>query len=158
MKKGLLSAVCASAVLLGTLSVCAQGPEAPLPAAEVPPHHEMVKGPRPGEMPRPPHMKKMKEDLGKKLGLTEEQEEQARKIREEGREKMKPLMEEQRELHKKMNEIRKENMAEFEEILTPEQKQKFSEIKKEMESRRPFKKRFGPKDKGGFVPEKADKK
>ena len=78
--------------------------------------------PEPQKMER---MHKMKRpDLVKKLNLTEEQKEQAEKIREDGREKMKKM-------HKQMQELRKENMAEFEKILTPEQKAEFEKIKAE---------------------------
>ena len=145
MKKNLLSFVCASAILAGAWNVCAQEAGAPLPppGGDVPPHHEMMK--------RPPHHERMKhaprpeKNLAKELGLTAEQEEQARKIREDGREKMKPLMDEIKKVHEKMNELRKENMEEFEKILTPEQKDKFAEIKKKMEERRPHKGPKGPK-------------
>lgn len=77
----------------------------------------------------------MREDLAKKLNLTDEQKEQADKIREEGRKKMEPLMKEKKELRKKMDKLRKENMEDFEEILTPEQKAEFAKIKEEHRTR-----------------------
>lgn len=80
---------------------------------------------------RPRHEMKMHEDLAQKLNLTDEQKTMADKIREDGRKQMKPLMEEQKALHEKMDKLRKENMEEFEKILTPEQKETFSKIKKE---------------------------
>ncbi len=96
-------------------------------------------------------------NLGKKLNLTEEQSAKAKGIRENSRSKIKPLIEELRaekekyremvknkaskealqtqrekilELRKKAQVINKENMANFEQILTPEQKTQFSELKK----------------------------
>ena len=79
---------------------------------------------------RPKAEMKMRKTLAERLNLTDEQREQADKIREEGRVKMKPLIEEQKELHKQMNEVRKANLEEFEKILTPEQKKAFDEMKK----------------------------
>ena len=65
----------------------------------------------------------------------------AKKIHEQGREKMKPLMEEGKVLHEKMNKVRKENMAEFEKILTDEQKENFEKMKQnfreEFKNKRP---------------------
>ncbi len=80
------------------------------------------------DMPPPPPqmelMHKNKPDLAKRLNLSEEQKEKAEAVRLKGREQMK-------EMHKKMQELRKNNMAEFEKILTPEQKTEFDKIKKE---------------------------
>ena len=69
--------------------------------------------------------KKMAEDLG----LTQEQQEQAKKVREKGQEEIKPLMEEMKALREKIDAKRKANMEEFEKILTEDQKKKFGEMK-----------------------------
>ena len=74
--------------------------------------------------PKIEHMQKMEQDLAKKLSLTDAQQEKAKEIRQKGREQMK-------EMHEKMQKLRQENMKEFENILTPEQKEKFEEIKNE---------------------------
>ena len=79
------------------------------------------------------HAKKMEmrhEKMSKELNLTAEQKTKAKEIRIEGRKEMKPLMMEMKSLRKKMDKIRAENKSEFEEILTPEQKEKFATIKK----------------------------
>ena len=113
MKKLILMVVCTSIFTVGGLNVYAHQP---LPMEKMPPRHEMkMKGPK---------------DFAKELGLTDEQKLLAEKVREEGRKKMEPLMQERKVLHDKMETIRKENMAEFEKILTPEQKEKFEDIRK----------------------------
>lgn len=130
MKKILLNSLCAAAVMFGASAAMAQSVDDMPPPS--PPGHEF-------DAPRPPmkgpHAKKGMhagpDKLAEELGLSDEQKEQAKKIHEQGREKVKPLMEEMKNLHKKMEELRKENMAEFEKILTPEQKDKFEEIKAE---------------------------
>lgn len=71
----------------------------------------------------------MQKELADKLNLTDEQRERAKKIYDEGREQMRPLMEEGRVLHEKMEKVRKENLAEFEKILTDEQKKEFEDMK-----------------------------
>jgi len=99
--------------------------------------------------------------LKQQLNLTEEQDVKAKQLREQSREKIKPVFEQikaekakmkelreqnagkeelakQREkiadLMKQTKEIHKQNLVNFEEILTPEQKTKFQEIKaKKME-------------------------
>ena len=118
MKKILLSAVCVSVLTFGALVVGAQegADSRPLP----PPPHEMN---------LQEHHEKMSQKLAEDLGLSDEQKSQADKIREEGRKKMEPLMKEKKILHQKMDAVRKSNMEDFEKILTPEQRQKFSEIK-----------------------------
>ncbi len=73
---------------------------------------------------------KMAETIAKKLDLTAEQQEQAKKIREQGKKEIEPLMNEMKDLRQKMDAKRRANMEEFEKILTPEQKAKFEEIKK----------------------------
>lgn len=109
MKKMLLTAVCASVLTFG----------AGLAAAE----------PLPNKAPMEPGPVRMEEPLAKKLNLTEEQKQQAEKIREDGRKKMEPLMHERKLLREEMEQVRKENMEEFEKILTPEQKKIFDEMK-----------------------------
>lgn len=112
MKKWLLVAVGISFIGGGILNANAE-PLPPVPEAG-----------------RPKAEMRMRKPLADKLNLTEEQREQADKIREDGRAKMKPLIEEQKELRKQMDEVRKANMEEFEKILTPEQKKVFDEMKK----------------------------
>lgn len=73
--------------------------------------------------------KKMTEKLTKELGLTDEQQEQSKAIHDKGKADMEPLMKEMKDLREKMDAVRKANMEEFEKILTPEQKQKFEEMK-----------------------------
>lgn len=83
--------------------------------------------------------------LADELGLTEEQRAQAEKIRKEGHEKAKPLMKQMKEIRQKLDEERKTNLAEFEKILTPEQKAQFNQIKEKMKHRGPghvWKKKF----------------
>lgn len=116
-----------------------------------------------------------------KLGLTDAQKAQAKEIRLRDREKMEPVMkemkakrdqmealknsdapdkeakmkalrEEMKPLWEKANAARKENMAEFEKILTPEQKAKFEEMKKEMKNRPPH----GPGRPGGEFGKKGE--
>ncbi len=134
MKKILLNSLCAAAVMFGARAVMA-APDGELPPPP-PPGHEF-------EMPRPPmgkhdmkgpHGKEMRggpDKLAKDLGLSDEQKKQAEEIHKKGREKVKPLMDEMKKIHEKMEKLRKENMAEFEKILTPEQKDKFEKVKAE---------------------------
>lgn len=125
-------------------------------AADIQPNHK--------DRPLPPH-RISKEDMAKReaafdqrLGLTEEQKQQAKDLRIKGHEKMKPIMEdlftkkqearklqqkkfsgkklkklntEIQELEKQAREIRRTNMKDFEAILTPEQKATLKEMKKE---------------------------
>ena len=107
MKSRYLSLLCGAAFLCCASAVTAQEPPAP-----------------PADGPRSELAQKAEDNLAKKLKLTDEQKEQARKIHKEGREQMK-------EMHEKMQELRKSNMEEFEKILTPEQKAEFDKIKKE---------------------------
>ena len=142
MKNILLSAVCASVLVVGAFAVRAQGT----------PDAGMMPPPPPYEM----NMEKFHEKMGKKheemskklaedLGLSDEQKAQADKIREEGHAKMEPLMQECKALHEKMDALRKANMEEFEKILTPEQKAKFEAIKVKHKGRKFGGKHFAPK-------------
>ncbi len=111
-----------------------------------------AKGPK-GDFDRRPsieEIKKHEEKFAEKLGLSKEQKEKAKELRQEGRKKMEPLMKQKKELHEKMERLRKENMEQFEKILTAEQKEKLKEIKKEHKEKR-FGKRHhkGKKDKPG---------
>lgn len=115
MKKWLYS-VCAAAIMLGAAGAYAQEKK-PVPPAEGPRHEQ--------------RMEQMENKLAQELGLTAEQQAQARKIHQEGRKKVKPLMDEMKDIRKKMDDLRQENMKEFEAILTPEQKAKFEKIKTE---------------------------
>ncbi len=137
MKKLMLTAVCAAAVMLGSISANAQEEMLPPPS----PGHEMLpppppefgpghKGPRAHgpKFDREMH-KKLADRFAKDLGLSEEQIAKADKIREDGRKKVEPLMKQMDELRRKADELRKENMKEFEAILTPEQKTRLEEMK-----------------------------
>ncbi|MBQ8870468.1 MAG: hypothetical protein IJ019_03735 [Alphaproteobacteria bacterium] len=74
--------------------------------------------------------KKIAQEMATNLDLTQEQQEQAKQIREKGQEEIKPLMNQMKELRKKLDEKRKANMEEFEKILNADQKKKFEEMKK----------------------------
>ena len=89
MKKWLYS-VCAAAMMLGAAEAYTQEKK-PVPPAERP-HHEQ-------------RMEQMEDKLAQELGLTAEQQVQAKKIRQEGRKKVKPLMDEMKDIRKKMDEI-----------------------------------------------------
>lgn len=132
MKKSLLMLLCATSMVLGATAVSAQ--DAKL------------------DRPMPPRHEKMRDHLGKKLNLTEEQEAKAKALREDGFKKMKPLMEEMKTLREKMDQLRKDDMKAFEEILTPEQKAEFDKIKAERKPRhdKGFKKgKFGKDSRRG---------
>lgn len=122
MNKTLLTAFCAAGLLMGTSQVMAQEPE----MAPPPPHEEMAR--RPGELGLR-HPDKMQDRLADELKLSDEQKTQLKQMREANREKMKPLMEQMKELRRQMDELRKNDMESFEQILTPEQKKVFEEIK-----------------------------
>ena len=135
MKKILLATLCATGILVGANFAKAQEVEnlPPPPAGdmgELPPPPHFGHGPR-GHGPSPEMREKMEKKMAEELGLTEEQQAKAKEIREEGRKKVEPLMLQMKELREKMDEMRKENMAEFEAILTPEQKTKLEKIKAE---------------------------
>lgn len=72
---------------------------------------------------------KMQNKIAEDLGLTAEQQEQAKAIHEKGKADIEPLMKEMKALREKMDAKRRANMEEFEKILTPEQKAKFEELK-----------------------------
>lgn len=113
MKKRYLSILCGAALLCGATAVSAkEGTPAP-------------------QGPRPEQMQKMEDDLATKLKLTDEQRAKAHQIHQEGRAHMKKM-------HEEMQAARKANMAEFEKILTPEQKKEFDKIKTEHEHMRKF--------------------
>ena len=124
MKKYLTTTICAFALVLST-SVFAEDTI-----------DETMPPPPPAEQIAKHHKGDMQKELADKLNLTVEQREQAKKIHEEGRKKMKPLMEEAKKLHKKMDNLRQENMAEFEKILTDDQKKEMEKIKED------FRKKF----------------
>lgn len=138
MKKTLLSFVCALAVIIGAQSVIA----ADSPAFKNPATHKVAQehqnfGRRPkGPLSVSPEQaqkmqKEMDDKLASKLNLTDEQRVSAEKIRADGRAKMKPLMEQMKDIRRQMDEIRKQNMNEFENILTPDQKQAFEKMKQD---------------------------
>ena len=133
MNKKLLTLLCAGGIIAGS-TVFAQENDMPPPP---PPGHELdhpLRHTGPDEKgPGFDHEfhKKMADKFAADLGLTEEQKKEADKIRESGREKMKPLMDEMKMLRGKMDQLREENMKEFENILTPEQKTKLEQMKKD---------------------------
>ena len=127
MKKLWLSAVCAAVLMTGAAQAMAQEDMLPPPL----PEHEMS---HPGTEPgwHGPKFDERRHERAAKLaddlGLTAEQRAQADKIRQDGRDKMEPLIQQMDELRQKMNQVRKDNMADFEKILTPEQKAKMDQI------------------------------
>ena len=167
MKKLMLTALCATAVMLGSVSVSAQEEMLPPPP---PPHDEMLPQPHPKFGPEhkgprahgPKFDKKKHEEMADKfadkLDLTKEQREQAEKIRQDGRKKMEPLMKEMKELRQKMDELRRENMEEFEKILTPEQKKQLDEMKPKHDKRWKADKKHHKKLKAEKKAEKKAKK
>ena len=116
------------------------------------------------DMPKMEHMEKhmpfnpevMEAKLADKLGLSEEQRTKAQTIREAGHKKVKPLIKEMKKIRKEMDKLRHENMEEFEKILTPEQKKKFNELKKEMKNKphKKFKMRGHRGEHNSFEPKK----
>ena len=129
MKKYLLATICAMTLAMSSNIYAADEHDNTMPP---PPSAEQMMKHRRGDLQK---------ELADKLNLSEEQRAAAKKIHEDGRTKMKPLMEEARALHEKMDKLRKENMAEFENILTSEQKDKMEQLKQEfrkkMQSRKP---------------------
>ena len=91
MKKLLLSAVCAVVLFGGAADVSAKE----------------SKGDFDGR-PSIEEMKKHEEMFAEKLGLSKEQKEKAKELRQEGRKKMEPLMKQKKELYEKMDKVRKE--------------------------------------------------
>jgi len=125
-KKLLLCSVFSAALLLGAgiLNAKDAAPaEDTTPKAEFIKHHKDFKG-RHGFNP-----------LEDKLGLSDEQKEQAKKIHEQGRKEIEPLLDEMKALREKMDAVRKKNMEEFEKILTPEQKTKLEEMKTQIDEK-----------------------
>jgi len=149
MKKILLTAVCFGVMSWG-IANAQVADDMPLPPP--PPHGDEMLPPPPRDGKHMAEMeKKMSEKLADELGLSQEQQEQAKNIRKAGREKLKPLFEEMKTIREKMDKIRKENMQTFEEILTPEQKAKLKEIKDKHHEK--MKKRFkGRHDKKRMMP------
>lgn len=153
MKKLVLTVVCATTVMLGSISINAQEKPLPVQPTEIALKH---KGPRAHGWKFDKEMhKKMADRFAKDLGLSEEQIAKADKIREEGRKKVEPLMKQMDELRRQADELRKENMKEFEAILTPEQKTRLEEIKNKHEEMRKHRKEERKLRKDKF---KADKK
>lgn len=76
------------------------------------------------------HHQKMARKMAKDLSLSDEQQAQADKIREDGREKIKPLMDQMLKLRQQIDQERRKNMEDFEKILTPQQKERFEEMKR----------------------------
>ena len=89
--------------------------------------------------------KEMAKKMADDLNLTEEQQEKAKAIHEKGKKDIEPLMDEMKDLRQKMDEKRRANMEEFEQILTPEQKAKFDEMKKNAPEHHKKGEHFGPR-------------
>jgi Spy/CpxP family protein refolding chaperone len=79
----------------------------------------------------PEHHKKMAEKLAADLNLTEDQIAVAERLREESRKKIEPLMQQMGDLRQQIDAERRANMEAFEKILTPEQKTRFDQIRKD---------------------------
>jgi Spy/CpxP family protein refolding chaperone len=72
-----------------------------------------------------------REDLAKLLNLTPEQKKQEKALREQTKTELKPIGEQIQSLMNQARAIHEKHLAEFEKILTPEQKTKFEQILKE---------------------------
>jgi len=119
MKKTFLSILLGATIIsAGAFCVNAQTPDTPdMPKIEHKINHEEMR-------------QKMQNKIAEDLGLTAEQQEQAKAIHEKGKAEIEPLMKEMKALREKMDAKRRANMEEFEKILTPDQKAKFEELKK----------------------------
>ena len=150
MNKFILSALLTSTIMFsGTLKAAENDMTVPPPAHE---HVEMGKAFKGFDKD---FHEKMAKKMATDLNMTEEQQAQAKKIREDGRIKIKPLMDQMKDLREKIDTERRANMEEFEKILTPEQKKKFDEMKEkgpfgkkdEMDFKKHHKKPFDAKHK-----------
>lgn len=119
MKKTFLSILLGATIIsAGAFGVNAQTPDTPdMPKIEHKFDHKEMH-------------QKMQKKIAEDLGLTAEQQEQAKTIHEKGKADMEPLMKEMKDLREKMDAKRRANMEEFEKILTPDQKAKFEDLKK----------------------------
>ena len=124
MKKNYLTLLCATALLYGT-SFAYAADDMTMPPPPQMEHHQRMER----------HHEKMAQKLADDLKLTDEQRAKAKEMRQQAREKIKPLIDEMKKIRKKMDTIRQENMAAFEEILTPEQKETFAKIKAERKAK-----------------------
>lgn len=106
-----------------------------------------------GRKPNPEMQKQMQQKLVKKLKLSEEQKEQAKKIHEKGMREIEPVIKEIKALHKKAEEMRKANMDEFKSILTEEQLKIFESLPKP-----PHAKKHHNKEDKGFKKMKDENK
>ncbi len=97
------------------------------------------------EPPRPPKMdrKKMLERLSKTIELTPSQVAQIKKVDAAFEEKEREIDEKMKEIHEKRREIMKAKKAELDKILTPEQKEKLKEMRKEKRENRSIQKEVG---------------
>ena len=127
MKKIYLPILCATALMCSSYEASAQEDITMPPPPSVEHHADFQKMEK--------HHEKMATKLAEKLNLNEEQKEKAQEMRKAARQKMKPLLEQMKELRKKMDTLRQDNMKEFENILTPEQKEIFAKIKEERKAK-----------------------
>ncbi len=127
MKNSFFSLLLAG-TMLATFNVNAQTPA--LADSNEPQMHQKLSAEEMRQKMEERHQK-MAEKLADDLNLTDEQRQKAKEINENGRKEMEPMMEEMKNIREKMDTKRQENMQEFEKILTPEQKAKFDNMKKE---------------------------
>ena len=120
MKKSYLTLLCATALLCGT-SFAYASDDITMPPPPQTEHHQRMER----------HHEKMAQKLADDLNLTDEQKTKAQQMRKSARAQMKPLLDQMKDLRKKMDLLRQENMKDFENILTPEQKETFAKIKAE---------------------------
>lgn len=111
MKKSMLTAVCAAALILGAVQVQAQQ--------------------NPAMPQRPMSQAQNNGGLFEQLNLTTEQQEAYQKIKDTTRDKMAEVRKEMKVYLDKIEALRVEEQNEFEKILTPEQKNIFDQYKAE---------------------------
>ncbi|MDR1694433.1 MAG: hypothetical protein LBR70_04495 [Lactobacillaceae bacterium] len=143
MKKILFATVCATTLFLGAAAINAQEMVPPAPHGEMTHpapcpcmkdgfgHKGFNKG---GEFDHEKMKERMEQRADKfadELGLSPEQKEQAKKLHEDGRKEIEPLIKEMKNTREKMDALRDKNMKDFENILTPEQKDKLEKMKAE---------------------------
>jgi len=127
MKKIYLPLLCATALVCGLNPTSAQENNVtPPPSME---HHIDMSE----HMEK--HHEKMAQKLAEELNLSDEQKAKAQEMRQAARKQIKPLLDQMKEIRKKMDNLRQNNMKDFENLLTPEQKETFSKIKAERKAK-----------------------